>query len=301
MKLLFICIWADILARIVNEMFPLIDADDRLLMVLIQARQMAKSEGKEMLEAQKLAFSVGDRKLLSEFSMQFEPGKIYALVGHNGSGKSTLLKLLAQQQYATSGDVLLQGKSLAQWSDKKFAQQVAYLPQYLPATDSLSGKDLVSFGRYPWHGLLGRLTSKDKQYVEQAMQITDTSKYADRLVDTLSGGERQRVWLAMLLAQRTQYLLLDEPLSALDIAHQVDMLQLIRKLTNELNIGVLIVIHDINMAARFCDHIVALHSGEMIAQGEVSHVFTEQQLKRIYGIDMNITDHAAGYPVAMPC
>ncbi|PAU38859.1 iron-hydroxamate transporter ATP-binding subunit [Vibrio coralliilyticus] len=254
-----------------------------------------------MLEARKLAFSVGDRSLLSDFDMNFEPGKIYALVGHNGSGKSTLLKLLAQQQKSTSGDVLLQGKSVSDWSDKKFAQQIAYLPQHLPPTDSLSGKDLVSFGRYPWHGLLGRLGTKDKEFIQQAMQMTDTEKYADRLVDTLSGGERQRVWLAMLLAQRTQYLLLDEPLSALDIAHQVEMLELIKKLAIELELGVLIVIHDINMAARFCDHIVALHSGKMIAQGSVSEVFNEQQLNDIYGIEMQITDHAAGYPVAMPC
>lgn len=254
-----------------------------------------------MLEARKLAFSVGDRELLSDFDMNFEPGKIYALVGHNGSGKSTLLKLLAQQQKSTDGDVVLQGKSVSQWSDKKFAQQIAYLPQHLPPTDSLSGKDLVSFGRYPWHGLLGRLTRQDKQFIEQAMQMTDTTKYADRLVDTLSGGERQRVWLAMLLAQRTQYLLLDEPLSALDIAHQVEMLELIKKLATELELGVLIVIHNINMAARFCDHIVALHSGKMIAQGSVSDVFTEPQLHDIYGIKMQITDHAAGYPVAMPC
>lgn len=254
-----------------------------------------------MLEAKGLAFEVDGKALLSDFNLNFEPGKIYALVGHNGSGKSTLLKLLAQQQKATDGDVLLQGKSVSRWSDKQFAQQVAYLPQHLPATDSLSAKDLVSFGRYPWHGLLGRLSKQDKQYVEQAMHMTDTSKYADRLVETLSGGERQRIWLAMLLAQRTQYLLLDEPLSALDIAHQVEMLKLIKQLAEELKLGVLIVIHDINMAARYCDEIVALHSGKIIAQGRVEEVFTEQKLNAIYGIDMQITDHTAGYPVAMPC
>ena len=254
-----------------------------------------------MLEARKLAFHVGDRALLSNFDVAFEPGKIYALVGHNGSGKSTLLKLLAQQQQPTDGDILVHGKSVSKWGDKKFAQQVAYLPQHLPATDSLSGRDLVSFGRYPWHGLLGRLTSKDKQYIAEAMRLTDTEKYADRLVDTLSGGERQRVWLAMLLAQRTQYLLLDEPLSALDIAHQIEMLELIKALAAELELGVIIVIHDINMAARFCDHIVALHSGEMIVQGDVEHVFQTDKLRDIYGIEMQITDHAAGYPVAMPC
>ena len=251
-----------------------------------------------MLEAKGLGFSVGDKQLLKTFDVSFEQGKIYALVGHNGSGKSTLLKLLAKQQHATSGDIFLKDKAVAKWSDKDFAQQIAYLPQHLPATDSLSGKDLVSFGRYPWHGLLGRLSSKDKQYVEE--QLTDTTQYADRLVDTLSGGERQRVWLAMLLAQRTKYLLLDEPLAALDIGHQIEMLTLIKRLSETLEIGVIIVIHDINMAARFCDHIIALHSGELLVEGEVGEVFKESTLKDIYGVPMHITQHSAGYPVAMP-
>ncbi|MFA0569593.1 MAG: ABC transporter ATP-binding protein [Vibrio gallaecicus] len=253
-----------------------------------------------MLEAKELGFRVGNKQLLNNFNVSFEPGKIYALVGHNGSGKSTLLKLLAKQQDATSGNVLLESKTVAKWSDKDFAKNIAYLPQHLPATDSLSGKDLVSFGRYPWHGLLGRLSSQDKQYVEEAMELTDTAQYADRLVDTLSGGERQRVWLAMLLAQRTKYLLLDEPLSALDIGHQVEMLTLIKKLSESLNLGVIIVIHDINMAARFCDHIIALHSGELLIEGMVDDVFQESELQSIYGVPMHITQHSAGYPVAMP-
>ncbi|KAA8678460.1 ABC transporter ATP-binding protein [Vibrio gigantis] len=253
-----------------------------------------------MLEAKGLGFSVGDKQLLKTLNVSFEQGKIYALVGHNGSGKSTLLKLLAKQQRATSGDIYLKDKAITKWPDKGFAQQIAYLPQHLPATDSLSGKDLVNFGRYPWHGLLGRLSSRDKQFVEEAMQLTDTAQYADRLVDTLSGGERQRVWLAMLLAQRTKYLLLDEPLAALDIGHQIEMLTLIKRLSETLGIGVIIVIHDINMAARFCDHIIALHSGELLVEGEVDEVFKESILKDIYGVPMHITQHSAGYPVAMP-
>ncbi|MEL0622440.1 ATP-binding cassette domain-containing protein [Marinomonas arenicola] len=253
-----------------------------------------------MIESKELGFSVDGRALLTDVSMTFEPGKIYALVGHNGSGKSTLLKLLAQQQQPTHGHILLNDQAIESWPHKKFAQQVAYLPQQTPATDSLSGRDLVGFGRYPWHGLLGRLNHQDQQYIDDAMALTDTKDYADRLVDTLSGGERQRLWLAMLLAQRTRYLLLDEPLSALDVAHQVDMLNLIKKLSQELNLGVIIVIHDINMAARFCDHIVALHSGKMIASGSVESLFTSQKLEDIYGINMLIMDHPAGYPVAMP-
>ncbi|MEL0613620.1 ABC transporter ATP-binding protein [Marinomonas arenicola] len=253
-----------------------------------------------MIESKELGFSVDGRALLTDVTMTFEPGKIYALVGHNGSGKSTLLKLLAQQQQPTHGRILLNDQAIESWPHKKFAQQVAYLPQQTPATDSLSGRDLVGFGRYPWHGLLGRLNHQDQQYIDDAMALTDTKDYADRLVDTLSGGERQRLWLAMLLAQRTRYLLLDEPLSALDVAHQMDMLNLIKKLSQELNLGVIIVIHDINMAARFCDHIVALHSGKMIASGSVESLFTSQKLEDIYGINMLIMDHPAGYPVAMP-
>ncbi|WP_104041157.1 ABC transporter ATP-binding protein [Vibrio hyugaensis] len=253
-----------------------------------------------MLEAKALQFNINGKSLLKAFDLTFETGKMYALVGHNGSGKSTLLKLLAQQQAYSDGDVLLHGDNINHFSAKKFAQHIAYLPQHLPMTDSILSRDLVSFGRYPWHGLLGCLSAKDKTIVEEAMEMTGTLKYADRLVDTLSGGERQRVWLAMLLAQKTEYLLLDEPLSALDISHQVDMLSLIAKLSRELGLGVIIVLHDINLAARFCDHIVALHQGDLIAQGDVQQVFTEPKLKEIYGIEMRISDHPAGYPVAMP-
>lgn len=253
-----------------------------------------------MIEAKELAFSINQTALLDNFNMSFEPGKIYALVGHNGSGKSTLLKLLAQQQLPTSGQTLLNKRPIHSWPLKQFAQQVAYLPQHTPDTSNLSGRDLVSFGRYPWHGLLGRLTSKDKEYIEEAMMLTDTARYADRLVDTLSGGERQRIWLAMLLAQKTQYLLLDEPLSALDIAHQIDVLNLIKKLSTTLNLGIIIVIHDINMAARFCDHIVALHSGKMIASGPVDYIFNKEQLQKIYGVDMHVSRHPAGHPIATP-
>lgn len=253
-----------------------------------------------MLEAKALQFEIECKSLLKAFDVTFEPGKTYALVGHNGSGKSTLLKLLAQQQPYTTGDVVLHGTSINDLSAKKFAQHIAYLPQHLPVTDSILGRDLVGFGRYPWHGLLGRLSKKDHDIVEESMAMTGTLKYADRLVDTLSGGERQRVWLAMLLAQKTEYLLLDEPLSALDISHQVDMLKLISKLSKELGLGVIIVLHDINLAARFCDHIVALHQGDLIAQGNIEQVFTEPKLRDIYGIEMKISDHPAGYPVAMP-
>ncbi|ODP99521.1 MULTISPECIES: ABC transporter ATP-binding protein [unclassified Salinivibrio] len=253
-----------------------------------------------MLEAKDVAFAVNGKVLLDKVSLSFTPGKICALVGHNGSGKSTLIKLLAQQQATSSGQIALDQKPLSKWSEKAFAREVAYLPQHLPATDNLTGYELVSFGRYPWHGLLGRLTKADHQAINEAMALTGTQGYAERLVDTLSGGERQRLWIAMLLAQQTRYLLLDEPLSALDVAHQVEVMTLVRKLSRELDKSIIIVVHDINMAARFCDEIVALHSGQVLTQGAVSDVFQESALKSIYGIEMPIADHTAGYAVAMP-
>ncbi len=254
-----------------------------------------------MLEAKSLTYKVGQQVLLSNFSMQFDTGKIYALVGHNGSGKSTLLKLLAKQQPHQQGDVVIEGKSVHQWSNKDFAKRIAYLPQAIPSSDNLSAKEVVSFGRYPWHGLLGRLSQQDHRCIEEAMQLTNTEVFGERQVDSLSGGERQRVWLAMLLAQKSRFLLLDEPLSALDIGHQIEVLNLIKRLSVELGIGVIIVIHDINMAARFCDHIIALRQGEAIVNGKTDEVFTESKLSQIYNINMRICQHPAGYPVAMPC
>lgn len=152
-------------------------------------------------------------------------------------------------------------------------------------------RELVGFGRYPWHGLLGRFSVDDQQEVERAMELTDVTRFADSLVDTLSGGERQRVWLAMLLAQHTRYLLLDEPTSALDIAHQVEVLALVQRLSRELDLGVIVVLHDINMAARYCDHLVALHSGRLLLQGSPAELMNPEHLQAIYGLPMSVIPH----------
>ncbi|MYL23537.1 ATP-binding cassette domain-containing protein [Vreelandella massiliensis] len=253
-----------------------------------------------MFEVNAAGFQVADTPLLHATTTTFAPGQVCGLIGHNGSGKSTLLKLLARQQNASKGEVRFAERPVSDWGQREFARQVAYLPQHLPPTEHLTGRELVAMGRYPWHGLLGRHTAKDREAVERALALTHTEAMADRLVDTLSGGERQRVWLAMLLAQGSQFLLLDEPLAALDIAHQVDVLALIQRLTHELGLGVIIVLHDINMAARYCDRLVALHGGRLLADDTPARLMRRDTLKAIYGIDMRIVDHPTSrHPVAV--
>lgn len=244
-----------------------------------------------MFQLEDVTFAVAQKTLLQPISLQFEEGRMTGLIGHNGSGKSTLVKMLARQQASSGGRLLLDGRPLAQWSDREFARQVAYLPQQLPAAESLTARELVGFGRYPWHGLLGRFSQEDHRQVDRAMELTDTRAFAERMVDSLSGGERQRVWLAMLLAQQSRYLLLDEPTSALDIAHQVEVLALVRELSRELGLGVIVVLHDINMAARYCDHLVALHSGRLLMQGSPAELMTDANLRSIYGLPMTVMAH----------
>ncbi|WP_174634548.1 Fe3+-hydroxamate ABC transporter ATP-binding protein FhuC [Yersinia thracica] len=241
-----------------------------------------------------LSFSVPGRILLQPLSLTFPQGKVCGLIGHNGSGKSTLLKMLGRHQPPASGEALLNDVPLAQWDNKAFAREVAYLPQQLPAAEGMTVRELVAIGRYPWHGALGRFRQEDREQVEEAIALVDLKPLANRLVDSLSGGERQRAWLAMMVAQNSRCLLLDEPTSALDIAHQVEVLGLIQRLSCERGLTVIAVLHDINMAARYCDYLVALRGGEMIAQGSADSLMQGAVLEEIYGIPMGILPHPAG-------
>ncbi len=255
----------------------------------------------ELFELDSVSFGVPGRVLLEPLTLSLPARRVTGLIGHNGSGKSTLLKLLARQQTVSSGSIRFEGKALDAWSGRAFARKVAYLPQQTPPSSGLLVKELVALGRYPWHGALGRFGAKDREKVAEAMALTDVEAFADRLVDSLSGGERQRVWLAMLVAQDAECLLLDEPTSALDIAHQIEVLSLVRRLSSERGLGVVVVLHDVNMAARFCDEIVALHSGRMIVRGTPEDVMTAQQLARIYGVEMSVVAHPQTQrPIAVP-
>lgn len=241
-----------------------------------------------------VSFTVPGRTLLQPLSLAFPAGKVCGLIGHNGSGKSTLLKMLGRHHAASAGQILLNQQPLDSWSSKAFAREVAYLPQQLPAAEGMTVRELVAIGRYPWHGALGRYGVEDRERVEEAIALVGLKPFAGRLVDSLSGGERQRAWLAMLVAQNSRCLLLDEPTSALDIAHQVEVLALIQRLSRERGLTVIAVLHDLNMAARYCDHMVALRHGEMIAQGEPQAIMQGEVLGEIYGIPMGILPHPNG-------
>lgn len=235
-----------------------------------------------------IGLAIDGRDILKDVSLSFPAGEVVALVGHNGSGKSSLLKILARQVNATAGQTAFDGKPLRQYEDRAFARAVAYLPQDLGTGADMTIRELVACGRYPWHGALGRFTDGDRAKVDEALRLTHLEAFADRLVGTLSGGERQRAWLAMLVAQDAQCLLLDEPTAALDVAHQMEVLSLVRRLVHEGGRSVVIVLHDINMAARFCDRIHALKNGRVVASGLPGDVLEPETLHRIYGIDMNV-------------
>ena len=232
----------------------------------------------------RVTFRVPGRTLLHPLSLTFPAGKVTGLIGHNGSGKSTLLKMLGRHQAPSDGEVLLDGQPLDSWGSKAFARKVAYLPQQLPPAEGMTVRELVAIGRYPWHGALGRFGAADREKVEEAIALVGLKPLAHRLVDSLSGGERQRAWIAML----------DEPTSALEIAHQVDVLALVHRLSQQRGLTVIAVLHDINMAARYCDYLVALRGGEMIAQGTPAELMRSETLEQIYGIPMGILPHPAG-------
>ncbi len=262
--------------------------------------EQAPSQVLTAFDVRELGLSIQGNTILSNVSLNFPAGEVVALVGHNGSGKSSLLKILGRQLSPTSGTVTCGGYELGHYGDRDFARAVAYLPQDLSTGLEMTVRELVGCGRYPWHGPLGRFSEVDKSKVNAALGATHIEILAERLVGTLSGGERQRAWIAMLVAQDARCLLLDEPTAALDVAHQIEVLSLVRRLAHEGGRSVVIVLHDINMAARFCDRIHALNKGHVVASGTPADILVPDTLHDIYGIDMNVIaapnlDHPLAY------
>jgi len=229
--------------------------------------------------------------LLNSVTLSISPACVTGIIGRNGSGKSSLMKVLARQQPAGSGCVLFQGRDLQSWKPRELARRLAYLPQHPGGASDMLVKELVALGRYPWNGLFGRFGARDQEIVNDAIDITELQRLSDRLEASLSGGERQRAWLAMLIAQQPQCLLLDEPTSALDLKYQLEVLSLVQRKSRQDGLGTIVVLHDVNMAARFCDEIVALRSGSVVAHGSPEEVITTRTLYDIYQVAMDVHTH----------
>ncbi len=247
-----------------------------------------------------LSVDVPGRRLLDGVTLDLPAGRMIALIGHNGSGKSTLLRTLARQVAPVAGQAWFEDRALADWRPRDYARRLAFLPQHPPPAEGMTVRELVALGRYPWHGAMGRFSATDDAAVAAALAECALEPLAGRLVDTLSGGERQRAWLAMMVAQAAHALLLDEPISALDIAHQVEVLSLVRRMCHDQGRSAVIVLHDVNMAARFCDHVVALRGGRLAMQGTPADLMRPETLAAIYGLPMQVLADASGRPAALP-
>jgi iron complex transport system ATP-binding protein len=241
--------------------------------------------------------------LLQEIDFALVPRTVTGLIGPNGAGKSTLLRVLARQQPPSSGEIRLDGRPYASFRAREFARRVAYLPQSIPAAPGLTVAELVRLGRFPWHGPLGRFAMRDRAAVERALAATGMDAHAPRYADTLSGGERQRCWIAMLLAQEAEILLMDEPVAALDVRHQIETMELVRRIARERDVSILVVLHDVNLAARYCDQVTALKSGRTAWSGTARALMDPGVLTDIYGTPIAILpspDAGIPFAVAMP-
>lgn len=253
-----------------------------------------------MLKANNLSIKRQNNLLLKDVSCSISTGELVALIGHNGSGKSTLIKALAGEMAVNNGDIRLDERNMEEYSSKALAKKMAYLPQQLPDAAAFTVRELVMLGRYPHQKWLQKPSSTDYEKVEGAMALTQIAPFADRITSTLSGGERARAWLAMCLAQDTEYLLLDEPLAALDIQYQMQIIMLIRRLVEEQGLGVVIIIHDINIASQYADYIVALKKGQICHAGDVSSTMHPDVLRDIFSVDMQLMVHpVTGQSVAV--
>ena len=245
-----------------------------------------------------LCYAVGGTPILRGISARFAVGQIYGIIGPNGSGKSSLIRLLARQGEASSGTIHYRGRPLAQWRARDFAREVAHVPQHLPHGQQLTVEELVGLGRYPWLGPFRRPGQEDREIIAAAMKVTAAQHLADRLVDTLSGGERQRAWVAMMIAQAGHFLLLDEPTSALDIAHQTELLALLKAVAAERRLGIVMAFHDLNIASQFCDEVLALKNGALIASGTPDEIIHAEILSDLYGVAMDTLPHpVSGRPI----
>lgn len=247
-----------------------------------------------------LSIGYGEQLIVKDLTVQIPNQKITTIIGPNGCGKSTLLKAITRIISHQSGTVVLDGKNVSKENTKVLAKKMAILPQTPESASGLTVGELVSYGRFPYQTGFGRLSQKDYEVIDWAMKVTNTSTFKYLPVDSLSGGQRQRVWIAMALAQETEIIFLDEPTTYLDMAHQLEVLELLRRLNQEEKRTIVMVLHDLNQAARFADYIVALKDGQIVKAGPCEEVITKEVLRGVFNIDAEIgIDPRTGKPMCI--
>jgi len=254
-----------------------------------------------VLSAQDLTLKYDQRCVVDGLTAEIPEGKVTMIVGANACGKSTLLRGLSRLLKPAAGTVTLDGKDIHARPARELARTLGLLPQHPAAPDGIAVRDLVGRGRYPHQGFFRSWSPDDDAAVQRALEATETLELAERNVDELSGGQRQRVWIAMALAQETDVLLLDEPTTYLDLAHQVEVLDLVTDLNRKCGTTVAIVLHDLNLAARYADHIIAMQAGGIVALGDPTTVVTEELVRSVFGLESRvIPDPVSGTPLIIP-
>ncbi|MFB8416044.1 ABC transporter ATP-binding protein [Streptomyces albidoflavus] len=253
------------------------------------------------LTAEELTLGYADRTVIDSLDLAVPPGRITVIVGANACGKSTLLRSMSRLLTPRAGRVLLDGRQVHRFPAKELARTMGLLPQSPLAPEGITVSDLVGRGRHPHQGVFSRWSREDDAAVASALEATQTEELAERAVDELSGGQRQRVWIAMALAQQTDLLLLDEPTTFLDVSHQVEVLDLLTDLNAARGTTIVMVLHDLNLAARYADHLIALADGRLHAQGTPAEVLTEETVRAVFGLESRIIeDPVSGRPLMLP-
>ncbi|WP_446664259.1 ABC transporter ATP-binding protein [Flexivirga sp. B27] len=267
----------------------------------VHPRELTQSVPTGRLVADGITVGYGDEPVVHDVSLCVPDGKVTTIIGPNGCGKSTLLRTLSRLLSPSEGSVLLDGAPIGSRSAKQLARTLALLPQSPLAPEGLLVRDLVGRGRHPHQRWFQQWSHGDEEVVTEAMRWTGILDLADRPVDALSGGQRQRVWIAMTLAQDTDLVLLDEPTTYLDLAHQVDVLDLVCRLNRERGATVAMVLHDLNLAVRFSDHVVVMCGGHVVAQGDPAEIIDAVLLQRVFGLDADmVADPRTGIPMVVP-